>query len=647
MTEFDDIIFALRTELAGAYSFESELGRGGMGVVWLARDVSLDRPVAIKILRPDRAANPEQRERFLREARTGARLAHPNVVPIYAVGEAAGTVYFVMEFIDGESLGARLHRDGPMPAADASRIARDIGLALAHAHAMGILHRDVTIDNVLIDRNTGRAMLADFGIAADIESADSAPLIGTPAYLAPELIHGEAPSPQSDLYALGVVTWTMLTGRLPFPEADVAQVLIHHMTSPIPSLADAAAATPRRLQRGVEHCLAKSPADRPPDVEAWLGELRAEDPGTALSLPLAQWLDRWQDIRVFYALGASITALLWLLNLPLYLPSTGLKLLDQIVALIWPAVYVLPLVLPVHLAMEWRSLRKVARAGYRLEDLQLAIGRKRSQLLRERRADSSLIPRIVRALTVTALLLWLAIPMLFFPALRRYRFFWIYSDLFSYGAEIIRWSYIMFWSGTAYMLINPPFQLHPAGWFARLSERAWGSWFGDLCLRFASVLLPRGTAAEHTLHRPTELVLGLAIEDLWNGLPPETRERFAEIPSLALALRRQTGELRVLLTHCDRPNITRSPDADALRQILLGREQQAIRALERLRIRLLELTVEGRPDGELTRELDDVRSAHAGLLAELGADGQILARLLRDSSRRSPSTPTPTPALTS
>ncbi|HEX4931720.1 MAG TPA: serine/threonine-protein kinase, partial [Gemmatimonadaceae bacterium] len=156
--EFQDAV-------AGQYSLERELGRGGMGIVYLAREVALDRLVAIKVLPPLLATRPELRERFLREARTAARLSHPHIVPIHRVGEAGPFVYFAMMYVEGETLTDRVRRTGPLPPAEGARILREVSWALAYAHAQGVIHRDVKPDNILLEAGSGRALVTDFGIA--------------------------------------------------------------------------------------------------------------------------------------------------------------------------------------------------------------------------------------------------------------------------------------------------------------------------------------------------------------------------------------------------------------------------------------------------------------------------------------------------
>ncbi|MCA9768274.1 MAG: serine/threonine protein kinase, partial [Gemmatimonadetes bacterium] len=368
----------LQDALAGSLSIEREIGRGGMGVVYLARDVMLDRPLALKVLHPHLAADPEQRARFLREARTGARLSHPHIVPIYDVGEAAGHVWFTMAFVDGESLATVLTRRGTLPAATVERLLREVGWALANAHRRDVLHRDVSLDNILIERSTGRALLADFGIAARIEGGSAGPLIGTPAYMAPELVHGEPASPRSDLYALGIVAWSALTGYLPFSGDDAAEVLLAQVRDEVPSLARAAAGTPSRLRRAIEAVLAKAPDERPDSVEAWLATLDEPRQRRALAPVLSRWVRVREAVAPYRALAATLLAMFS--GVALHLASFGgvtsyFLLLVAFGALLVPGLAIL------QAGLSLRALRLAAREGFHLEDLRLGL----EQELAERR----------------------------------------------------------------------------------------------------------------------------------------------------------------------------------------------------------------------------------------------------------------------
>ena len=236
-----------------------------MGVVFLARDVSLERPVAIKLLPPHLADDDGMRARFVREARTSAKLSHPNIVPIHSVEEHGGVVFFVMGFVDGETLAQRVRRAGPLSARDGAKLLQEIAWALAYAHSAGVVHRDVKPDNVLIERATGRAMLTDFGIArvADGSSLTGVgEVIGTAQYVSPEQASGSAVDGRSDLYSLGVTAFYALSGRLPFQSPTLIGMLGMHLTQPAPPLASVRDGLPPKLAGAVDRCLLKDPADR-------------------------------------------------------------------------------------------------------------------------------------------------------------------------------------------------------------------------------------------------------------------------------------------------------------------------------------------------------------------------------------------------
>src|SRR3989441_683069 len=267
----DPLFLAFRAALADRYSLERELGRGGMGIVYLAQDARLERPVAIKLLPPALASQPELRAHLLREARTAAKLSHPNIVPVHAVDEVGEFAFFVMAYVEGETLGARLRTGGPLPPFEAGRILREVGWALAYAHARGVVHRDVKPDNVLLEQAQGRALVMDFGIAQRVAgpSAGAAgEIVGTPEFLSPEQACGEPVDGRSDLYSLGVVAYQALSGALPFRGATSAEVLAHQVNQSPPPLAHAAPHVPRGLAAAVERCLAKRPDDRVPTGEA-------------------------------------------------------------------------------------------------------------------------------------------------------------------------------------------------------------------------------------------------------------------------------------------------------------------------------------------------------------------------------------------
>ena len=257
--------------LASQYAVERELGRGGMGAVFLARDIRLDRHVAIKVLPPHLAAEGELRELFLREARTAARLSHPNIVAVFRADELAGHPFFAMPFIEGENLSERVSAEGVLPAADAVRILREVAWALAYAHARGVVHRDVKPENIMIERGSGRAIVTDFGIAR-VEFGPTltqdALILGTASYMSPEQINGEPLDGRSDLYALGVVGFLLLSGRLPFSADNISALLHAHLHRPAPALASVAPRVPAPIAEVIDCCLAKDREARYPTGES-------------------------------------------------------------------------------------------------------------------------------------------------------------------------------------------------------------------------------------------------------------------------------------------------------------------------------------------------------------------------------------------
>jgi serine/threonine protein kinase len=265
----------LAEALGAAYTIEGEIGRGGMGVVYRARDERLQRRVAIKVLPPELAFQQDIRERFTREAQTAARLSHPHIVPIHSVGEGRGLVYFVMGYVEGESVAARIRRRGQLPVEEARRIMKETADALSAAHSLSVIHRDIKPDNILLEGTRGRVMVTDFGIAKALSSTSGATLtgigvaIGTPAFMSPEQAAGERDiDGRSDLYSLGIVTYQMLTGELPFNAPSVAGILMKQITEAAPDLRRKRPDIPEDLALAVARCLEKDPQNRWPTADA-------------------------------------------------------------------------------------------------------------------------------------------------------------------------------------------------------------------------------------------------------------------------------------------------------------------------------------------------------------------------------------------
>ena len=267
----------IKQALADRYRIEGELGSGGMAVVYLAEDLKHHRLVAVKVLRPELAASLGA-ERFLREIEIAAGLTHPHILPLHDSGEADGFLYYVMPYIEGESLRDRLQRDGKLSLEDILRITDQVASALSHAHERGVVHRDVKPENILLAGD--QAIVADFGIARAVSAAGGERLtgtglaIGTPAYMSPEQSMGlEDVDARSDVYALGCVVYEMVGGRAPFEGTSPQALLAKHAVDTVPGLRASDSAIPVYVERAVERALTKSPADRFQSASAFAGAL--------------------------------------------------------------------------------------------------------------------------------------------------------------------------------------------------------------------------------------------------------------------------------------------------------------------------------------------------------------------------------------
>jgi len=301
-------IATLRPKLEAALGEELQLGdllgQGGFAAVFRARDPFLERDVAIKVLDPSLAVDAALEEQFLHEARTIAAAEHPHIVPLYSANSTRGLLYLVMRLLPGHSLEDRIAA-GKLPAAEAARIALECARALAAAHAVGVVHRDIKPANILLDAN-GNATVTDFGIAlVTSRPAREVPgaTTGTPHYMSPEQSLGEQVDGRSDVYALGVVLYEMLTGSCPFPGRNATEVIAKHISAPIPKVSDREPETPMALVRLVERMLAKDPVERPTAAEL-VKELAAASTPDGLLTPKQVRRRRWRRRGVYIAIAA-------------------------------------------------------------------------------------------------------------------------------------------------------------------------------------------------------------------------------------------------------------------------------------------------------------------------------------------------------
>ncbi|HTH64079.1 MAG TPA: protein kinase [Gemmatimonadales bacterium] len=280
----------LQRIVAGEYQIERMLGRGGMGMVFLAQDLTLEREVAIKVLPPDFSTDPQVIKRFQQEAKTAAKLDHPNIIPIYRVESAEGLNFFVMKFISGTSLEDVLETRQPLSYDYVQRVLWEAACALGHAHSRHVVHRDVKPANIMFDHD-GRVMLTDFGISKALQSAGgltgTGMIVGTPHYMAPEQAKGQPVDGRADQYSLGIVGYRLLAGSLPFSGDSVHTILYKHIFEPAPKVSALRTGIPRYLTEPIQRSLSKEPSDRFPTMEAFAQAVWPEQavPTTGKSTP--------------------------------------------------------------------------------------------------------------------------------------------------------------------------------------------------------------------------------------------------------------------------------------------------------------------------------------------------------------------------
>ena len=383
---------SIRRVLGDRYAIERELGRGGMGTVYLARDLRLDRPVALKVLLPEFATQSGLRDRFLRETRTAASFSHPNIVPVYAVEEADDHLAYAMGLVEGETLTERVARAGPLPVRELVRILKDVGHALAYAHGRGVVHRDIKPDNVMLERATGRAMVLDFGISRSMaQAAPSASnltrvgeVVGTPEYMSPEQASGDTVDGRSDLYSLGLTAYYAATGTTAVTGDSTQKILVRQLTERLPSIATLRAELPPALAAAVDRCVEKDPAERFPAAEALVEEIDAAQLAEPeIPLPIRLFAD---DLA-----GLSLSALFLLVlawQLAAMQAQNNMSELDVMI----PVVGLLAIIFA-RVLTTMSEGRRLADAGYSIADVRQGIQRVTAERV-TRRAELRADPRV-------------------------------------------------------------------------------------------------------------------------------------------------------------------------------------------------------------------------------------------------------------
>lgn len=649
---------ALQAALAGEYSLDREIGRGGMGVVYLAREVRLARPVAIKVLPPALSADPELRAAFLREAQTAAALTHPNIVPVYGAGEAGGFVYIVMAFVEGMTLGERIRTRGPLLPGQSARVLREVAWALAYAHGARIVHRDVTAENILLERGSERALVSAFGIAGAMQTNTltwDGRVMGNAHYVSPEQAAGEPLDARSDLYSLGIAGYYALTGRLPFDGETSADVVTQQLNATAPSITSIAPSVPPRLAAAVERCLHKEPIRRYRNAESFAEAIDlAFEHAKEIPAPLRVWLNQGQKELparlAFVGIGA-ITGLMMAFG---FTEGMAFRLLP------FAGWFLAPFVPMVGLSFvpSYFRLRRVLADGYHVDDLHSAM--REQQLARseeleyERRQSSTLVRRIMRAVLGSS---FVGIGLSLYLV---YRFGLLRSV--SYGSE--QWgedwrmqtvSYgIMFTSLAALTcssvaLIGEYVRLHLASRIASRAIAFWKGKWGARLAKAASLFLKKAERPTVGMPLLTEVALGRATDHLYEALPKASRRELAALPETVRRLEGDAGRLRQSIAMLDDQLAVFDRGGDSLgeddersrvaeelrgtRALAAQRLATTVSALEGIRLDLLRLQMGSAGIESVTASLEAARRV-GDQIGEAVAAQEAVEQILRETPAR-------------
>ena len=631
MSQPDSLFLDFQLALAGRYSIDRELGRGGMGVVYLAREVHLDRLVAIKLLPPEKAGLPTLRDRFLREARLAAKLSHPHIIPIHSVDEVDGFVFYVMAFVDGETLAQRVRSRGPVSASEGARVLREVAWALAHAHAQGLVHRDVKPDNILLEFSSGRALVADFGIAAAEGEMAADGVSGTPEFMSPEQALGGEIDARSDLYGLGATAFYAFSGRFPFEGRSATEILAKQVTEAPPPLGSMGVSVPRKLALLIDRCLAKEPSKRPLNADAL-----AEQLGVAMDqrreLPAA--------LRAFVRRNGRMDGGGTLLT------GGALLTVSTMTGAVFGSapgwtIFVVGLALsPLAFAVE--SARRLLKLGFAHGDLAPAF-RAEFENSREERSVGRSVGRssvewtLSRIARVTASFTAISAP---FIAISSTIGRWHVAAQVALPVTVTA-AVIALLSGTSYLAVLQARRDVDTEFWSRI----WNGRIGTLAFAVARKLRGSQPMSTAMTHRATELSLGMAAEQLFESLPRESRQAIGDLPALlhrlqndAQALRARHDELSEALSSSGFAE--EGDDYESLREerdLVHDKLGDAVGALETIRLNLLRLhagsaTVEG-------------LTTHIGLAAEVSEEVErlIAARDEVETRLRFPRAAEPTP----
>jgi eukaryotic-like serine/threonine-protein kinase len=629
----DPLFIAFQQALAGRYSIDRELGRGGMGIVFLAHEVHLDRLVAIKLLPPERGRQPDVRNRFLREARVAAKLSHPNIIPIHSVEEAGGFVFYVMAFVDGDTLSSRVRARGPLTASEGARVLREVAWALAYAHDQGLVHRDVKPENILIESATQRVLVADFGIAASVGDVTDG-VSGTPEFMSPEQALGKPLDARSDLYSLGATAFFAFSGRFPFEGTTATEVLAKQVTEAAPSLASLGLTVPRKLALLVDRCLAKDPAQRPATAQSL-----AEHIGLALE----QRRDLPAALRAFVKrygrLNGGGTVLGYLALLP-----AAFVISYEFGIVAGFTTFTLGLTAAPLAYFTWAA-RRLTKLGFAHRDVGPAFAAEleqaREELSVERRRGASRLENLARlGAKVFGVVGGVGLA----------------GTLLSAILPIPRAAYLLIMEGVPIAAMMLGLSMLSTLIFLALRQRhqdvetefwskMWRSRIGKLAFALSRRLVPAGARGVAMTHRATELSLGMAAEELYESLPRETQKALGDLPTLlrrlqedAQALRKRHDEMQDALSSIG-PAETSPEYAElcALRDETHARLSEAVGSLETIRLNLLRLHAGSASVESVT--------THLGLAAEVSEQVERLIQAHADVERyvSFPRKPTPTP----